>query len=86
MDALARYFECWLLRLQGVYPVDLGLSAAAAAFVNGVRRVGPREVESLGASAGVLRELEQAHRKLITFHLEREPRSIRVLREMHRHS
>ena len=20
-DALARYFECWLLRLQGVYPV-----------------------------------------------------------------
>ena len=23
VDALARYFECWLLRLQGVYPSDL---------------------------------------------------------------
>src|SRR5918995_3257048 len=31
-DALARYFECWLLRLQGVYPVDLSLSPGAIAF------------------------------------------------------
>ncbi len=28
-DALARYFECWLLRLQGVYPTDLSLSSEA---------------------------------------------------------
>ena len=34
-DALARYFECWLLRLQGVYPVDLSLSPGAMAFVDG---------------------------------------------------
>ena len=86
VDALARYFECWLLRLQGVYPADLSLSSEAALFLEGVRRVGPREVESLGASTKVLREIEHLHRNLITHHLEREPRSIRVLREMHRHS
>jgi DNA repair protein RecO (recombination protein O) len=83
-EALARYFECWLLRLQGVYPVDLSLSSAAATFLAGVRKVGPREVESLGASTSVLREIELVHRKLIAMHLEREPRSVRVLNELRR--
>ena len=83
-DALARYFECWLLRLQGVYPSDLSFSSGAADFVEGVRKVGPREVESLGASARVLREIELIHRKLIAMHLEREPRSVRVLNELRR--
>lgn len=83
-EALARYFECWLLRLQGVYPPDLSFSSGAADFVEGVRRVGPREVESLGASARVLREIELIHRKLIAMHLDREPRSVRVLNELRR--
>jgi DNA repair protein RecO (recombination protein O) len=84
VEALARYFECWLLRLQGVYPSDLTLSSGAATFLEGVRRVGPRDVESLGASSTVLREIELIHRKLITMHLEREPRSVRVLNELRR--
>jgi hypothetical protein len=83
-EALARYFECWLLRLQGVYPADLPLSSDAAAFLDGVRKVGPRDVESLGASTRVLREIELVHRKLIAMHLEREPRSVRVLNELRR--
>ncbi len=83
-EALARYFECWLLRLQGVYPSDLSFSSGAADFVEGVRKVGPREVESLGASTRVLREIELIHRKLIVMHLEREPRSVRVLNELRR--
>jgi len=83
-DALARYFECWLLRLQGVYPADLPLSSGAVTFLDGVRRVGPRDVESLGASTRVLREIELVHRKLIAMHLEREPRSVRVLNELRR--
>jgi len=84
VDALARYFECWLLRLQGVYPPDLAVSSGAATFLDGVRRVSPREVESLGASRSVLREIELIHRKLIAMHLEREPRSVRVLNELRR--
>ena len=83
-EALARYFECWLLRLQGVYPADLSLSSGAVTFLDGVRRVGPRDVESLGASTRVLREIEVVHRKLIAMHLEREPRSVRVLNELRR--
>jgi len=84
VEALARYFECWLLRLQGVYPPDLAVSSAAATFLDGVRRVAPRDVESLGASSRVLREIELIHRKLIAMHLEREPRSVRVLNELRR--
>ena len=83
-DALARYFECWLLRLQGVYPADLSLSSEATLFLDGVRKIGPRDVESLGASTRVLREIELVHRKLIAMHLEREPRSVRVLNELRR--
>jgi DNA repair protein RecO (recombination protein O) len=86
IDALARYFECWLLRLQGVYPGNLRLSSDAVEFLDGVKRVGPREAGSLGASPRVLKELEQAHRKLIAMHLEREPRSVRVLKELGRHT
>lgn len=86
VEALARYFECWLLRLQGVYPPDLALSSGATTFLDGVRKVGPRDVESLGATIGVLREIEVVHRKLIAMHLEREPRSVRVLNELRRHA
>jgi DNA repair protein RecO (recombination protein O) len=84
VEALARYFECWLLRLQGVYPPDLSVSSGAATFLDGVRRISPREVETLGASRSVLREIELIHRKLIAMHLEREPRSVRVLNELRR--
>lgn len=83
-EALARYFECWLLRLQGVYPTDLSLSTGAVAFLDGVRRVAPLDVEALDPSRQVLREIELVHRKLIAMHLEREPRSVRVLNELRR--
>ena len=84
VDALARYFECWLLRLQGLAPAAASLSLGARTFLDGVRKVAPRDVETLGASVPVLREIELFHRKLISMHLEREPRSVRVLNEMRR--
>jgi DNA repair protein RecO (recombination protein O) len=84
VEALARYFECWLLKLQGVYPADLVLSAEAARFVDGVRRLSPGAVASLAATPRALRELEQAHRTLIRSHLDREPRSMRVIHELRR--
>lgn len=84
VEPLARYFECWLLRLQGVYPLDLRLSADAEAFVEGTRRVAPAEVGALGPSPLVLRELEGKHRTVIQSHLDKELRSARVLRDMRR--
>jgi DNA repair protein RecO (recombination protein O) len=84
VEPLARYFECWLLKLQGVYPADLSLSADAARFVDGVCRVSPAAVEELAAPQRALRELEQVHRTLIRSHLDREPRSMRVIHELRR--
>lgn len=83
-NALARYFECWLLRLQGVYPVDLALSTGAMAFVDATRQVTPADVSRLGASARVLRELELKHQAIITAHLEKELKSVRVMNELRR--
>ena len=84
LEPLARYFEFWLLRLQGVYPDDLALSGEAALLLDGMRRVAPRDVAQLGASQQCMREIELVHRKLIAMHLDREPRSVRVLNDLRR--
>jgi DNA repair protein RecO (recombination protein O) len=84
IEPLARYFEFWLLRLQGVYQPDPRLSAEAQAFLTSARGLSPFALGALGVSPHALRELEASHRALIAAHLEREPKSIRVLREMRR--
>jgi DNA repair protein RecO (recombination protein O) len=83
-DALARYFECWLLRLQGIYPSNLSLSPGALAFIDATRQATPAEAGGLGASPNVLRELERKHQALISSHLEKELRSVRVMNELRR--
>jgi DNA repair protein RecO (recombination protein O) len=86
VQPLARYFEYWLLRLQGVYPESGGaLSTAALAFLAAARGVAPRCVGDVPATGGVLRELETAHRALIAMHLEKTLKSDRVLRDLRRH-
>jgi DNA repair protein RecO (recombination protein O) len=86
IEPLARYFEYWLLRLQGVYPESRGtLSNGALAFLSGSRTVGPQEVGGLPVTRGVLNELEGVHRTLIAMHLEKSLKSDRVLRDLRRH-
>jgi recombinational DNA repair protein (RecF pathway) len=115
IDKLARYFEYWLLRLQGVYPAlscigcagtllpgavmpprehmfvcrrcapsggGTDLSAMAMQFLASAGSAAPEKLESLLLSAAASRELEIAHRRLISLHLEKELKSARVLREM----
>jgi recombinational DNA repair protein (RecF pathway) len=84
VEALARYFECWLLRLQGVYPTDISLSRGAIAFIDATRQVTPANAGTLGASVPVLRELELKHQALISTHLEKELKSVRVMNELRR--
>jgi DNA repair protein RecO (recombination protein O) len=87
VQPLARYFEYWVLRLQGVYPEARdNLSEGAQRFLTSARAVGPREAGSLGADDRVLRELESVHRSLITTHLEKTLKSDRVLRDLRRHA
>ncbi len=124
-EPLTRYFEYWLLRLQGVYPPHLAcrqcgsplgegavgaylatgghaftcarcaseeividgmrsLSPGALEFLRAARSLAPQRLGDLAVPEQVLRELESVHRTLIRLHLEREPKSIRVLRDMTR--
>jgi hypothetical protein len=84
IEPLARYFEYWLLRLQGVYEPEQSLSADAQAFLAAARVTTPFAVGDLDVAPGALRELEAAHRRLIVRHLEKDLKSTRVLREMRR--
>jgi DNA repair protein RecO (recombination protein O) len=84
IEPLARYFEFWLLRLQGVYEPDARLSPDARAFLAAARASSPFAAGEIEVSARALRELEHAHRELIAMHLEKELRSVRVLKEMRR--
>jgi DNA repair protein RecO (recombination protein O) len=82
IEPLARYFEYWLLRLQGVYEAADRLSADAMAFLSAARISSPFVLGDVAVSSGALRELEGAHRLLIARHLEKELKSARVLREI----
>ena len=85
-EPLTRYFEYWLLSLQGVYPAGrvAELSGEAQAFLTAARKIGPKDLARVSADRAMLRELESLHRSIIATHLEREPRSIRVLKDMTR--
>ena len=87
-ERLSRYFEYWLLSLQGVYPpADVRakkLSAASIGFLETARKIGPQDLAGVAVERSTLRELEGLHRSLIAMHLEREPRSVKVLKDMSR--
>jgi DNA repair protein RecO (recombination protein O) len=119
VESLVRYFEYWLLRLQGVYPSlaacqqcgveladgarlaartrmlvcrtcasgagSIALSAQALGFLRSAGGIAPGRLGDVALTDGAARELEAAHRALIAWHLEKELRSTRVLRELHSH-
>jgi DNA repair protein RecO (recombination protein O) len=84
IDPLARYFEHWLLRLQGVYEPDLRLSDESQAFLAAARTCSPFKLAELPISSRALREMEASHRTQIAMHLEKDLKSPRVIREMRR--
>src|SRR6187397_148042 len=69
VEPLARYFEYWLLRLQGVYEADPRLSSDALDFLQAARGLSPFAIGDVAVTPRTLRELEQAHRTLIGMHL-----------------
>ena len=83
-EPLARYFEYWLLRLQGVYEDERRMSGEARAFLDAARTSSPFAIGDVKVSRRVLSEVEGAHRQLIAMHLEKDLKSVRVLREMRR--
>ena len=86
-EPLARYFEYWLLRLQGLYPdATDSLSAGARSFLTAARTVAPHDIGTVPVDGKAIRELERVHRALITMHLEKTLKSERVLRDLRRHA
>ncbi len=82
---LARYFEYWLLRLQGVYQPSPALSAEAQAFLAAARASSPFALREMcrsrgGRSTSSRRRIASRSR----MHLEKDLKSVRVLREMSR--
>ncbi len=82
VDLLARYFEYWLLRLQGVYQSPSDLSAAARAFLRMVRTSSPVGLVGMRVPAGTLDEIAADHRAQIGMHLEKDLKSVRVLHQL----
>ena len=84
IERLARYFEYWLLRLQGVYESGGRMSVGARAFLAAARTCSPFTLGELTVAKGALREIEAAHQTLIATYLEKDLKSVRVLKEMKR--
>jgi len=84
VEPLARYFEFWLLRLQGVYRADPRLSPGAQAFLSAARACSPLALGEVPISAAVARELERVFQVQIAMHLEKDLKSTKVLREIRR--
>src|SRR5579862_9512675 len=82
VDPLARYFEYWLLRLQGVYQANPRATPAARAFLDTARASSPLGMADVKVAPKTLREIEESHRSLIAMHLEKELKSVRVLQSM----
>jgi DNA repair protein RecO (recombination protein O) len=84
IEPLARYFEYWLLRLQGVYEQDPRYSDEARTFLRAARAISPLGLHDVAVSRTALREIEAGHRAQIAKYLEKDLKSVRVLREMRR--
>ena len=116
IERLARYFEYWLLRLQGVYPSiqacpqcgaplqggavleprshwflcrqcarhgqGVAMPGGALQFLREAALVAPSALGDVNVSNEALVQVAAAHRLLLVWHLDREPRAARVLREI----
>jgi hypothetical protein len=63
-------------------PGGVHLSGAAVGFLRASGSWTPSEAAAADTSQGALQDLEQAHERLIALHLEKEVRSLRVLKEL----
>ncbi len=65
-------------------PVDGGayLSPEALAFLRAASTLSPERLGEVALTSRAARELTVAHRLMISSHLEKELKSVRVLREM----
>ncbi len=83
LPLLARYFELWVLRLEGILPaLDRILPAELAERARVLMRQRPEDLGGQELAATELEELERAAGGLMEHHLERPLKAKRMLKEL----
>ncbi len=80
---LARYFELWMLKLEGVLP-GLGgiMNESLAAKSLQILKQPPEHLKTLAWDTQELRQLESTTQKLVEYHLEKPLKTVRMLKEL----
>ncbi len=83
ISLLARYFEFWILRLEGVLPaLDVVLPKELAGRAFEMLKLPPSSLGSLELAEEEMRRLEGASERLIEYHLEKPLKARRILKEL----
>ena len=80
---LARYFELWILKLEGVLP-GLGaiMEEELARKSLQILRHPPKNLKNTGWEPRELLQLESSTQKLVEYHLEKPLKTVRMLKEL----
>ncbi len=80
---LARYFELWLLKLEGILPgLDQRLPAALAEKATAMMKLPPSQLDEVTLESEELDQLERFSQNLIEGHLEKALKTRKMLREL----
>ena len=82
IDRVARYFELWLLKLEGVLPsLEEKLPSALATKVYALMKVPATELDTVQLSGEDYRRLESLSSQLIEYHLEKRLKTRKMLKK-----
>lgn len=82
VQMLARYFEFWILKLEGVLPaLDRRLDAQLAAKTAAMLRQPPAQIRQTRLEGGEMKQLERLAEELIEYHLEKPLKSRKIIRQ-----
>ncbi len=83
IELLARYFELWILRLEGVLPpLDQKLTPELALKVSGMMKLQASELQTVELSPPECKRLESLCSELVEYHLEKRLKSRKFLTQL----
>ena len=83
VELLARYFELWLLQLEGVLPEFEGrLPGKLAVKSRMIMKLHPAELASLSLSPGEAKILDSLCGELVEYHLEKQLKARKILKQL----
>lgn len=82
-EVLARYFELWLLKLEGILPrLSDKLPPELAARADAMMRLHPRQLKDFDLPSGESKRLGSLSNELIEYHLEKRLKARALLNEL----